>query len=725
MLQVLRKGLKEIVLEEVPEPTSAQGEVKIASAYTIISSGTEIAGLHREGLVRAAFRDRHRLTRLIRRAVTEQGPFKTAEAMLDKLSELSITGYSGSGYIIERSPDVLDLRTGERVAFGGINTGHAEIVCASRNLVAAVPDEVGLKEASLTTLGSIALHAVRNAQITIGDAVAVVGAGLIGQIVIQLARISGARVFGIDIDPARLKQAASLGAELALDASSAGGLGNAVLRRTGGKGADAVIVCASSRTSRPLETAMDIARSRARIVVVGMIRMEMSWEKAFRKELKVLVSRAYGPGSYDAEYEKRGIDYPIDYVRWTENRNMNEFLRLLKERRIDTERIISHEFPFRDAPEAFRMISAGDSRIVGAVLRHPERVGAGEEKNPESVPVPAGKAKTNRSRLKVGVIGIGNIARWVHLPNVKRHPDLELSAVCTNKGYRARYFGDRYHSRYCATDYRRILDDREIDMVIVCTRHDSHARIAGEALQSGKHVFLEKPMAMTVEDCRMLVRAARDSGLGLQVNFNRRFSPLHCMAREAVSGKEPKLISIRMNSPDMTESYWMTDEKEGGGAVLGEGCHFFDLMAWYAGSEPVSIFARSVREPDSPVISRSNIACTVSFENGSVGSLVYQTIGGRGLGPERTEISACGCTVVVDDFRRICVWNGISHAPHRKWKFRSEKGHYENLDSFIKKIRSGAGFDEEAAAGARATICALSALESVRTELPVRIGGNG
>jgi predicted dehydrogenase len=260
-------------------------------------------------------------------------------------------------------------------------------------------------------------------------------------------------------------------------------------------------------------------------------------------------------------------------------------------------------------------------------------------------------------------------------------------------------------------------------MVMICTRHDSHARIALEALRSGKHVFLEKPMAMTGEDCRRLVQAVRETGLGFQVNFNRRFSPLHDMARKTISGRNPKLISVRMNSPDMTQSYWMMDEREGGGAVLGEGCHFFDLLPWYAESEPVSVFACSLHEPGSRAVGRNKIACTVFFKNGSVGSLVYQTIGGRGLGSERAEISAGGRTVVVEDFKKLRIWNESSYAPERNWRWRPDKGHYANLDSFIGKVKAGANFTDQAVDGARATICALSALESAKTGMPVQIGG--
>lgn len=606
MLQVLRKGLKEIVVEEVPEPSIGPGEVKIKTAYSLISSGTEIAGLHSEGLAKEVIRERDRLSTLIGRAVKEQGIIKTTQAIFDKFKELSITGYSGAGVVIEKSPGISDLDLGQRVAYGGVQTGHAEIVCVPRNLVVPVPEVVDLREASLTTVGSIALHAVRNAEITIGDSVAVIGLGLIGQLVVQLVRISGARVFGIDLKKERLDLAINHGAEIALPA-----LENpkAVLNTlTGGQGVDAVIVCASSKTSEPLEMALDIARSRARVVIVGSVKMEMNRETVYRKELRFMVSRAYGPGSYDPAYEKKGIDYPIDYVRWTENRNMEAFLRLLKEGRVQTRHIITHEFPIQEAPVAFQRLASGEAGILGAVLRYPDS-GRIEKPKETKISLIASSKKNapERDQLRVGIIGLGNIARWVHLPNVSKHPKLVLRGVCTPKGYSAKHLGARFRSEYCSTDYKEVIEDSNIDVVMICTRHDLHASISIEALNAGKHVFVEKPMAMTKEDCANLVKAVRETRLGFMVNFNRRYSPMYQSAKLATSGKGPKLMSIRMNSPDMTASSWVMDPVEGGGAILGEGCHFFDLMAWFTDSKPVSIFANNLVMPQDALTGKNNV----------------------------------------------------------------------------------------------------------------------
>jgi predicted dehydrogenase/threonine dehydrogenase-like Zn-dependent dehydrogenase len=721
MLQVLRRGLKDIVVEEVPEPTVGRGEVKIGTAYSVISSGTEIAGLHTNGLAKEVIREREKIRTLIGRVVKEQGIIKTAQGILDKFKELSITGYSGAGVVIEKSSEIMDLEMGQRVAYGGIQAGHAEIVCTPRNLVAPVPEGVGLKDASLTTIGSIALHAVRNANITIGDSVAIIGLGLIGQLVIQLVQLAGARVFGIDIRKARLDLSLKQGAEVALDANKNPKQFLDIL--TDGQGADSVIICASSQTSQPLEMALDIARSRARVIVVGSVKMEMPREVLYRKELQLMVSRAYGPGSYDALYEKKGIDYPIDYVRWTENRNMGEFLRLLKEGKIHTEHVISHEFAVQEAPVVFQKLASGEEGIIGAVLRYTEV----EEKDTANkttiqLPVPSRRTPSQSDKLKVGIIGLGNIARWVHLPNVSKHPKLILKGVCTPKGYKAKHLGIRFRSEYCSTDYQQVLRDPDINLVIICTRHDLHFRIAMEALKAGKHVFVEKPMAMTREDCSRLVTLVRETGLGFMVNFNRRYSPIYQMANAAVSGRGPKIISVRMNSPDILGSSWITDPVEGGGVVLGEGCHFFDLMAWLTESEPISVFARNLFPLEDNLASENNLVCTISFQDGSVGSFVYETVGNRGLGSERVEISAAGISAVVKDMKRLSVWDESGSRVKRKKSLRPDKGYYNILNAFIEAILRGQNFEKEAIAGARATLCALAALRSIETDLPQKLG---
>jgi len=339
--------------------------------------------------------------------------------------------------------------------------------------------------------------------------------------------------------------------------------------------------------------------------------------------------------------------------------------------------------------------------------------------------MPLALSADNRSlrkdMLRVGVIGLGNIARWVHLPHVRKHPKLSLRGVCTHKGYAAKHLGIRFGSNYCSTNYRQIIEDPDIDLVMICTRNNLHASMAMEALKAGKHVFLEKPMAMTQEDCITLIQIVRRSGKGFIVNFNRRYSPMYKEVKANFMNKGPKLISIRVNSPDMTNSYWMMDPIEGGGAVLGEGCHFFDLMAWLTDSEPVSIFARNLALPQNKTMSQNNLACTISFQDGSVGAFVYGTIGHPSFRSERVEISAGGTTAVIDDFTRLWMWDSSLFKRKKKRHLRADKGYYQLLDTFVDGVFEGQSFEKEAIAGARATMCALAALKSLETGRPEKI----
>ena len=493
------------------------------------------------------------------------------------------------------------------------------------------------------------------------------------------------------------------------------------MRRTAGIGFDAVIVCASSQTSQPMELALRTVRSRGRIVVVGMIRVSIDWEEAYKKEVRIMVSRAYGPGSYDPLYEQGGIDYPIDYVRWTENRNMAEFMRLIQTGSVSAEKMITHEYPVEKAPEAYRELAQRDGRMIGAVLRYREQGDdpGGRGRIPVSNQAGKSAAMPSSSALRVGVIGLGNIATWVHLPNIRRHPDLVLHGVCTTKGYRAKHLGKRFRSAYCTTDFQEIIRDPKIDLVFICTRNNTHAKIALEALKAGKHVFLEKPAALTREECLRLCDAVNGTGLAFMVNYNRRFSSMYAEAREYFRERNPKLISVRMNSPDMKGDYWMMNPEEGGGAILGEACHFFDLMSWYAACAPVSIYADHLGDARDLQASRNNLACSVTFGNGSIGNLVYMTVGSAESGSERVEVSAGGHSARVEDASRLEIWNGSS--VRRKKSFRPDKGYYGTLEYFVQGIASGKSFLEEARSGSLATLCALAALKSAESHSPERI----
>ena len=499
MKQVLRKGLRDIIVDEIPEPVAGPHQVVVQPVYSLISSGTETASIHQESAVREVAENPSHLAK-IWNAMLGNGPWRTLDEVKAKFSEYAVLGYSGAGVVVETHPSVADIGLGARVAYGGEGTGHGEYIVTGRNLVARVPDAVGFQDACFATLGSIAMNTVRTADIGIGDVVAVIGMGLVGQLVCQLARCQGARTIAIDLRAERLELARTLGADVLLHGGEA--MREAVASVSSGQGADCVIVAAAAKSAAPCRNALEIVRDRGRIVVVGAVEMSFPWNDMYMKEIQLRMARAYGPGSYDPNYERKGQDYPFGYVRWTENRNMEEFLRLVGESKVRVAPLITHEYPLEQAAEAYRTIMNPASGSLAVVLRY-SAAPAGEREPKRRVevgpPAPEGA-------LGVALIGAGNLAKWAHLPALKKVPGVSLEAVHSASGARGKSYALRFGARYCATDYETILRDPAVGVVLITTRNQQHAGQAVAALRAGKHVFVEKPMAITERECRELLR---------------------------------------------------------------------------------------------------------------------------------------------------------------------------------------------------------------------------
>ncbi|HKP84740.1 MAG TPA: bi-domain-containing oxidoreductase, partial [Blastocatellia bacterium] len=555
MKQVLRKGLKEIVVDEVPDPVASAHHVLVRPVYSLISSGTETASIHQEGVLKEVADNPSHLRKILN-VMKVAGPVRTAAEVRAKFSEYAVLGYSGAGVIVDKHDTVTDLEVGDRVAYGGEGTGHGETILAGRNLVARVPDAVGFEQACFTTLGSIALNAVRTAAIGMGDIVAVVGLGLVGQLIAQLARLQGAVVIAIDLKQDRVELALRLGADYALSGPSVTEQVNAI---TEGRGADTVIVAAAAKSAAPCEMALRLCRDRGRMVIVGAVEMSFPWNDMYLKEIQLFMSRAYGPGSYDADYEKRARDYPISYVRWTENRNMEEFLRLVAIGRVKLEPLITHQFALEEAPLAYQTILDPASNSLAVLLAYPD---ASANAAPASFKprrkVEVSPRPSARDELKVALVGAGNLARWAHLPNLKKISNVSLRAICSASGARAKSYARRFGAEYCCSDYAEILSDADVDVVMILSRNQHHAPQALAALRAGKHVFLEKPMALTEEECVALCRAVEETGKQLTVGFNRRFSPFYVEQKKQLSRRTgPAVINCRVNSPGISGSYWM------------------------------------------------------------------------------------------------------------------------------------------------------------------------
>jgi len=713
MKQILRKGLKDIVVEEVPDPVLTPHHVIVRPGYSLISSGTETASIHKEGLFKEVRENPSHLEK-IWKAMRANGPTRTLSEVLAKFSEYAVLGYSGAGVVAAKHSTVTDLEVGDRVTYGGEGTGHGELILTGRNLVARIPDEVSLQQACFTTLGSIALNAVRTAKIELGETVVIIGLGIVGQLVTQLARNQGGVTIAVDLRSDRVELAKQLGADQVFSDDVA----PSTLALTNGVGADVVIVAAAAKSAGPCEQALRLCRDRGRIVVVGAVEMSFPWHEMYLKEIQVSMSRAYGPGSYDSDYEKGGHDYPLPYVRWTENRNMEEFLRLVAKRRVRLEPLISHEFPLIEAERAYETIMAPGSNSLAVVLKYPVEFAEGQVPSDSVARVDIATQNARDGDIRVAVVGAGNLARWIHLPDLKRTPNVAVRSVCSTNGARAKSYARRFGAAYCCSDYEEVIRDPEVDMVVILTRNQHHATQTISALRAGKHVFVEKPMALSQEECVKIYQAVRETGKQLTVGFNRRFAPFYRQQKEQLrKRKGPAVLNCLMNSPGISGSYWMANP-EIGGAILGEACHFVDLMYWLLDSEPISVSAYSLPTQAKEPIGQNNIAASFHFADGSIGNLTYCTVGDQAFARERVDAFAPGIAIEVEDFKRLTTSAGLRKKRSQIWP---EKGYGAQWTSVIENLRAGKAPDVTVIDGIRSTLGCLKMLEAARTSKPASI----
>ncbi len=715
MKQVVRKGLKDIIVEDLPDPLVTPHHVLVRPHFSLISSGTETASIHQEGVLKQVTENPSHIQKVMDAAKT-MGPLRTISEVRAKFSEYAVLGYSGAGVIVDKHPTVKDLELGERVAYGGEGTGHGEVIVTGRQLAARVPPGVPLDHACFATLGSIAMNAVRIAGIGIGETVAVIGQGLVGQLVSQLVRVQGGVVVAIDLKQDRIDLARKLGADVGV--LGGGGALDGVKAVTAGRGADCVVVAAAAKSAAPCLQALATCRDRGRIVVLGAVEMNFPWHDMYLKEIQLFMSRAYGPGSYDPQYEHNGHDYPLPYVRWTENRNMEEFLRLLDRKSVDVGQLITHRFALSDAAAAYGTILDPASQTLAVVIQYPAAeslAGVSVSKAIHRIDLPR---STKSADLKIALVGAGNLARWVHLPHIRKLQNVGLRAIYSANGARGKSYAVRFKADYCATDYDEILRDPEVDAVLIASRNQHHARQALDALSAGKHVFVEKPMALTDEECISLERAVAESKLVLTVGFNRRFAPYYVAVREQLQRRTgPVVITCRVNSPGISGSYWMADPALGG-AILGEACHFVDLLYWLTGSEPVSVSAYSLPRGNSEPIGENNLVAIFRFADGSIANLSYSTIGTRASAGERLEVFAQGIGAATEDFKKLSV---LGNVRRNRSKFWGAKGYEQQLKDFFDSIRQGRAPAVTVRDGSRATMGCLRMLDSAKHLAPMSI----
>ncbi|NOR78442.1 MAG: zinc-binding dehydrogenase, partial [Methanophagales archaeon] len=578
MKQIFTKS-GDIVTEEVPAPVCGDNEVLVCNFNSLISAGTETMSLHSGGkgvvgLAAMALKNpelAHKAIELVKR----DGISKTIDLIKGQTGKLSPLGYSSSGVVLEVGKNITDIAVGDRVACAGAGyASHAEIVSVPRNLFCKMPDNVDFDEAAFTTIGAIAMQGVRRAQVQFGDNVVVIGLGLLGQIACQILKAAGAHVIGIDIMKERVELAGELGgADIGFTAGK--DAVSKVMKYTDGIGADSVIIYAATKSSEPVKQAMQMARKKGRVIVVGAVGMDLDRSPFYEKELDFLISCSYGPGRYDPLYEEKGVDYPLGYVRWTENRNMQEFLNMVSEKKVNVKRLIDYTFPTEDAAKAYETLNS-EKRPIGVLFKYTEST---KKELVRKTQLKPSTIETNN--INVAVIGAGGFAQAYHLPNLKKIPYYNIKAIVTRTGSNAKTIAEEYCAEYCTTDYKEVLQDANINMVVVATRHNLHAPIIIEAANAGKHIFVEKPIAMSYEDCKKVYDAVIENKVNLTIGFNRRFAPLAQKAKRIVEKRiNPLMVTYRINSAGMKKEHWVNDPLEGGGAIIGEGCHFFDFCNW-------------------------------------------------------------------------------------------------------------------------------------------------
>ncbi|HEX3280911.1 MAG TPA: bi-domain-containing oxidoreductase [Pyrinomonadaceae bacterium] len=653
LLQNLRTG--EATVTDVPVPIVQPGRVLVRTAASLISAGTEraLTELGQKNLLGKA-RERPELIGKVWEKVKTEGISQALEGVRDKLDQSHAVGYSAAGIVIEAAADVTEFRAGDRVACAGTDyASHAEIISVPRNLCVRLPEELSFEEAAFGTVGAIALQGVRLAEPTLGESVAVIGLGLVGQLTVQLLRANGCRVFGVDIDEARIQLARDLGAEGGCIPAFAR---EQVLAWSKGRGADACIIAAATTANEPIELAGEVSRLKGRVVAVGLVGMNVPRNIYYQRELTLKVSLSYGPGRHDPKYEEHGNDYPLAYVRWTEGRNIEAFLELMAAKRIDVKPLITHRFPIEDAPQAYKLISGNTDEKYLAVLLNYDTAGVVGRQIEN--PVATKKAATAAGRVGIGLIGAGGYAQKILLPNFKA-AGAEFCSIASASGVSARDVGTKYSFANFVSDASSVIDDPQANLIVIATRHGSHAVLAVQVLERGKHVFVEKPLALNDAELDNVIEAATNSAGQLLVGFNRRFSPLAIKAKEFFENRRsPLSIVYRVNAGRIPREHWTQDPNEGGGRIIGEVCHFIDLMQFLTGAVPTNVFAQPVGGDQGNVISEDSVFITLQFADGSNGVIAYLAEGDAALQKEHVEIFGEGKTFVIEDFRSARLYSG-------------------------------------------------------------------
>lgn len=703
LVQNLKTG--EIELIEVPTPTVSTNTLLIKSRCSLISVGTEkmLIEFGKSSLLEKARSQPERVKQVLQKIKTD-GFLTTVDAVMARLDEPLPLGYSNVGVVIDIGKNVEGFSIGDRVVSNG---SHAEIVNISKNLVAKIPDNVDDETAVFTVLGSIALEGIRLLSPALGEYIAVIGLGLIGQLTVQLLVATGCKVLGIDIDESRVKLAESFGAEGIVLKNGISPVEGA-LAFSKGRGVDGVIITASTKSSEPIEYSADMCRKRGKIILVGVTKIDIPRDKFYKKELSFQVSCSYGPGRYDRLYEEKGIDYPFEYVRWTAKRNFEAVLDMMAMGKINVKPLITHIFSFNDAVKAYEVVLK--EKPLGVILQYDKDI-----ETKRVIELNKRSSTITPSEPCIGFLGVGNFAKMVLLPAIK-NTKVRLKFIASSGGISGTYSGKKFGFEFATSDYNKVLEDKEVNTVFIATRHNSHASLVVEALKRGKNVYVEKPLALSIDELKNIIATYKDSNNILMVGFNRRFSPFVRKLKEIISTRnDPICINILVNAGNIPSDSWIYDPEIGGGRIIGEACHFIDLSRFIVGSKISEVYAittkgHSISDEDKMIIN-------LRFEDGSVGNISYFANGSKIYPKERVEVFSEGKILVIDNFKSLTGY-GI------KCKMRSlrqDKGHKKEIEEFIKAIYSGKESPIPFEELVEVTLASFAAIKSATLGVPIKL----
>lgn len=685
MRQVLQRARTgEIAVMEVPAPRLLPGCVLVRVAASLVSAGTERASSEfaSKNLFQKA-KARPDLVREVINKVRRDGVFSAAAAVRSRLDQPDALGYSSAGTVIGLGEGVTGLQVGDRVACAGAGHAvHAEFACVPRLLVARIPSQiVSFEEAAFTTVGAVVLHGIRMAGAKLGDVVAVIGLGLLGQLTVQALKAAGCRVVGMDISAERAELAVKMGADAATSSSSE--FRTQCLEHSNGFGADAVLITAETPESGPVNLAGEVARDRGTVIAVGTVGMDLQRKLYFGKELDFRVSRSYGPGRYDTAYEQKGRDYPIGHVRWTETRNMEAFLRLLAQGKLDLTPLITHRFSIDQAHAAYELIT-GKTGVpsLAVLINYPEEA----ETNQHLALVAGNSSRPGEKAVSVGVLGAGSFAVGTLLPAMKTDSSTEFVGVCAANGSHARHAAQKFGFGYCSSDEEEIVRNPKLNTVVIATRHHLHAAQVLASLRAGKHTFCEKPLCLHEDELAEIAQVHSHQNPLLMVGFNRRFAPLAVRMKEFLGGVHgPLAMHYRVNAGQLPPDHWTNDPEQGGGRILGEVCHFVDFLVFLAGTLPIEVQLHDVATGND---AGDNAVLHLRFANGSQGTISYMADGDRSYSKERVEVFGGGSVAVLEDFRRLELARHGRKQVVRSW-LRQDKGHRAEWQAFAAAVRDG------------------------------------